>query len=80
MLCTAFRRGSPSPEDPRMWEASPSKALSTLKRLIEEAVVLMTVSAKLQVIPRRFLWSVLTHCPCNRMVGRGEKSLVRSGN
>lgn len=80
MLSAAFGRGSSSPEDPRMLEASLSKALSTLKRLIEEALVLMTVSAKLQVIPRRFLWRVLTQCSCSRITGKGDKSLVRSGN
>lgn len=80
MVYTVLGRGTPSPEDPRMLEASLIKAVSTLKRLIEEALVLMAVSAKLQVIPRRFLWRVLTQRSCSRMIGRGDKSLVRSGN
>lgn len=71
MFCTAFGRGSPTGilEHARILEPSLSKMLSILKRLIEEALILMTASAELHVMPRDFLWSVLTQGSCSRVMG-----------
>lgn len=74
MFCTVFGRGSPSPEHLRVLEASLSEVLSALKRFIGEALVLMTVRAEVQVMPRRFLWSVSTQGG-----GRGESRLCVLG-